>query len=539
MDAFERHVRSGLELAGVELEEFELGVIRVADAVYGPALRALAEADLASVWHERDLDPGRPPTDADGRGVPLEAAPAPGAKIHGDPADRLPAAHPGAEGGTAAEHPQDLPLRAQAALVASGELDPAALLQATLDRIAERDEGLNSVVATFPDESERMLAQAPAGPLHGVPVAVKDQFALPWRGPTDGTPSEVMPAGDSGVHRRLRDAGAVVACVTNMHWWGAGSTGHVSAYGPVGNPWDRAHCGGGSSGGSAAAVGAALVAGAVGADGGGSIRLPAAYCGVTGIKPTFGSVPVDGNVHGYLSMDVAGPLCRDAADARLLASVLTGRDLPAGSGSALVAGIVRSPWWEDLDPHVEVACRDALAASGWRTEEVAIEGAEHAQAAAVVRLTIEGLPSITAAELAEADPVLRALAKYELLLPAHLLARADRVRAQLRRSAQAAFARVDVLVWPTVPAPAPRIDNPTVELPSGVVPADSANVRQAGFGNLTGIPGVSVPVGLHPGGLPIGLMIQGRWGEDARVLDAAEHLERVTGRAFVDATPTV
>ncbi|HWH44668.1 MAG TPA: amidase [Thermoleophilaceae bacterium] len=522
MDAFERHVRSGLELAGVEVDEIDLAVMRAADAIYGPALRALGDADLVHVWEETALDPSRPP---EGSTLP-------------EPLARPSQERAPLQGGADA-HPQDLGLREQAALVASGDLDPAELLAATLERIAERDGPINSVVDTFPDESERMLAEAPRGPLHGVPVGVKDQFALPWRAPMDGTAREALPAGDSGVHRRLREAGAVIACVTNMHFWGGGSTGHLSAHGPCGNPWNPEHCGGGSSGGSAAAVGARLVAGAAGADGGGSIRLPAAYCGITGIKPTFGSVPTDGNVHGYLSMDCAGPMCRDAADTRLLGEVLTGMPLPAGDGAGLRAGLVRSPFWEDLDPEVEAACRDAIAAAGWETTEIEIDHAAHAQAATVLRLTLEGMPSLEPEDIADADPVMRALVKFELLLPAHLLVRADRVRSALRRSVAEAFGRVDVLVWPTVPAPAPRLDNPTVELPSGIVPADSANVRQAGFGNLTGIPGVSVPVGLHSGGLPIGLMIQAPWGADARVLDAAEHLEDATGREFVDRAATL
>lgn len=529
MDVFEQFVRSGLELAGVEVDETDLAVMRVADAVYGPRLRELAAADLAGVWEEADLDPGRAP-------LGLAAAPAVPASGDGAGPARAPAREPGATPAPGG-HPQDLALRDQAALVAAGGLEPAELLSATLERIAQRDGPLRSVAATFREDSERMLAQAPPGPLHGVPVAVKDQFCLPWRAPTDGTGTAALPAGDSAVHARLRAAGAVVCAVTNMHWWGGGSTGHVSAYGPAGNPWDPEHCAGGSSGGSAAAPVARLVAGAVGADGGGSIRLPAAYCGATGIKPTFGTVPGDGNVHGYLSMDQAGPLCRDAADARLLGEVLFGRALPAGDGTGLVAGIVRSPFWEDLDPYVERACEDALAASGWRTVELGIDGAEHAQAAAVLRLTLEGMPSLSPEELAAADPVMRALAKYELLIPAHLLVRADRVRSLLRRSVARAFESVDLLVWPTVPAPAPRIDNPTVELPSGIVPADAANVRQAGLGNLTGIPGASAPVGRHPSGLPIGLMVQGPWGEDARVLDAVEHLERATAREWVDALP--
>src|SRR4051794_28295235 len=209
-------------------------------------------------------------------------------------------------------HPQDLSLREQAAAIAAGELDASELLDATLARIEERDASLNSVVARFPEESRRMLEQAPRGPLHGVPIAVKDMFALPWRGPRDGSPHEQLPPGESGVFRRLRDAGAVIAGVTQMHFWGGGSTGHVSADGPVGNPWNPEHVAGGSSGGSAAAVGARLVAGAIGTDGGGSVRIPACYCGITGLKGTFGTVPLDGYTHGYSTMGAAGPMCRDA-----------------------------------------------------------------------------------------------------------------------------------------------------------------------------------------------------------------------------------
>ena len=261
MDAFERFVRSGLELAGVEVDDTELGVMRAADMIYGPGMRALADADLAEAWEEAALDPGRAPNGS----LPPPAGSAAAA------AAAAPAADGAAPPAQAPAHPQDLSLREQAALVAAGELDPAELLRATLERIEQRDGPLRSVVATFPEESERMLAAAPRGPLHGVPVAVKDQFCLPWRAPTDGTGKDALPAGESAVHARLREAGAVVCAVTNMHWWGAGSTGHVSAYGPAANPWDAEHCAGGSSGGSAAAPAARLVAGAVGADGGGTV----------------------------------------------------------------------------------------------------------------------------------------------------------------------------------------------------------------------------------------------------------------------------
>jgi aspartyl-tRNA(Asn)/glutamyl-tRNA(Gln) amidotransferase subunit A len=436
-------------------------------------------------------------------------------------------------------HPQDLSLREQAAAIASGELDAGELLDATLERIDQRDTELNSVVARFPEESRRMLDEAPRGPLHGVPIGVKDMFALPWRAPRDGSPHEQLPAGESGVYRALRHAGAVIVGVTNMHFWGGGSTGHVSAYGPVGNPWNTDHCGGGSSGGSAASVGARLTAGAIGTDGGGSVRLPAAYCGVTGLKGTFGSIPRDGYTHRFSSLSTGGPLTRDAADSRLLAEVLFNRVLTASDGSALKVGIVRSPFWEDLDPEIESACNDALTAAGWLTEDVTIAGAEHSRAATVLRLTLEALPSIRPEEMPDADPLARALVKYEKLLPARQLMQADRVRALLRRELQAAFERVDLIAWPTVPAPAPPIASPAVTLPSGTHPADGPNVGQTGIGNLSGIPGISVPVGTHSSGLPMALQLQAAWGRENALLDAAEQLERATDRQFVDAVPPI
>jgi aspartyl-tRNA(Asn)/glutamyl-tRNA(Gln) amidotransferase subunit A len=436
-------------------------------------------------------------------------------------------------------HPQDLGLHEQAAAIETGDLDPRELLSATLARIEERNAPLNAVVATFPEESERMLAKAPPGPLHGVPVGVKDMFRLPWRAPRDGSARDQLPPGESGVYRRLRDAGAVVVGVTQMHLFGAGSTGHVSAYGPVGNPWEVRHCGGGSSGGSAAAVGARLVAAAVGTDGGGSIRLPSAYCGVTGLKSTFGAISREGYTHGYSSLGAAGPICRDAADARLLGEVLQASPMTAGDGSALRAGLVPAPFWENIDPEVEEACRSALAATGWQVGELELAGAEHTRAATILRLTLESLPELHEEDLAEANPLIRALVKYEMLLPAHALTRADRVRSLLRRSVAAAFERFDVLVWPTVPAPAPPIDDPTVQLPSGPSPADPANVHQTGLGNLTGIPGISVPVGVHSSGLPMALQLQAAWGREAILYDAAEHIERATDRAHVDALPPI
>ena len=436
-------------------------------------------------------------------------------------------------------HPQDLPLREQAAAVASGDLDRGELLDATLERFEERNGELNAIVATFPEESRRMLDEAPAGPLHGVPIGIKDEFSIPWRAPRNGSSLDAIPAGESTVFQRLRDAGAVVAGVTHMHFWGAGTTGHLSAYGPVRNPWDPTRCGGGSSGGSASAVGGRLLGGAVGADGGGSVRLPAAYCGVTGLKLTNNAVPREGHVHRHSPLGAFGPLCRDAADARLFGSVLLDRELAAGDGSGLRVALVRDPFWSNLDPAVEQACQGALEASGWEVDEITIDRAGLSLVSTVVLITIDALPEFGEEDLREADPLSRALIKYERLMPAEAYVRATRIRSHLRRELAAAFEKYDLIAWPTVPAAAPPIEAPVVELPSGTVPADPANVGQAGFGNITGIPGINVPVGFDAAGMPIGLMLQAAWNREETLLDAAEHIETATDRRFVDAQPPI
>jgi Asp-tRNA(Asn)/Glu-tRNA(Gln) amidotransferase A subunit family amidase len=444
-------------------------------------------------------------------------------------------------------HPQDLSLREQARAIAEGELDATELLEATLARIEERDPPLRSIAESFAIESARMLSEAPDGPLHGVPVAVKDMFALPWRAPRDGCVKNLfgIGPGESAVYRRLRDAGAVIVAVTNMHELGAGSTGHISAYGPCATPWDTTRCGGGSSGGSGSSVGARLVAGAVGTDGGGSIRYPSAYCGITGLKFTWGLVPRDGYTHGFASMGAPGPMTRDAADARLLGGALLGRPLTSSRATTLRIGV--APWfWQDLHPEIESSCRaavEALSESGLETREVEIEGVEHAVFATVLKLALEVLPSskpeLVAEVLPQVSPIGRALSKFNLLLPAAALERADRVRAQLRRSLARAFEQVDVLAWPAVPAPPPPIDDPAIDLPSGRVPADYGNVRQGGIGNLAGVPGISVPCGLTADRLPVALQLLAPWGEDERLLDVAELLEQATDRRHVDAVPPV
>jgi aspartyl-tRNA(Asn)/glutamyl-tRNA(Gln) amidotransferase subunit A len=442
----------------------------------------------------------------------------------------------------------DQPLADQAAAISSGEADPGEVLDAVLARIEERNGAVNAVVETFPEHSREMLESAPDGPLRGVPVVIKDEWPLPWRAQRFGAAqlfAETHP-GESGPYRALRDAGAVIAGVANMHEWGSSSTGNASVYGPARNPWNTERCPGGSSSGPGASVGARIVAGAVGADGIGSIRYPAAYCGITGLKPTFGRSAMEGHHMRGTTMIVSGPMCTDAVGCRLLGSALYGEQLPAGDAHGLRIGVVKGAVSEDCSEAVRSACEEAIEAlrgeSGGSVREVEIPGLELSGLAAVLLGTSEGLAGLSPQKLnsmsKEIGPINRALTKYRMLIPASVIARADMIRTLSRRSLAAAFADVDVIAWPTVPAVAPPLEEPVVELPSGTLPADAVNPRGGGLANLTGIPGVSVPVGFEDG-MPIGLQLQGAWGADALLLDAAEAIERATERRFVEALSPV
>lgn len=443
--------------------------------------------------------------------------------------------------------PLDLSLRDQAAAIAAGDVDAAELLEAALARIEQRNPAINAVVETFPERSREMLAAAPDGPLHGVPVVVKDEWPLPWRAQRFGAADMLASPepGESGPYRALRDAGAVIVGVGNMHELGASSTGNVSVYGPAGNPWSPDRCPGGSSSGPASAVSARLVAGAVGADGVGSIRYPAAYCGLTGLKPTFGRSAMAGHhMAGVSTTIVSGPLCADAADARLLGSALFGEELRAGEVSGLRIGVIRDEVSEDVAAAVREACEAAIdelrAETGGEVREIELPELPAATLATVLIANSESLGGITPERLNTLDPELsplgRGLLKYRLLLPAVATVKSNQLRTIARSTLAAVFADVDVIAWPTVPAVAPPLEAPLVELPSGTLTADQANVRGGALANLTGIPAVSVPVGSSEG-LPIALQLQAAWGRDELLLDAAEALERANGRRWVEAVP--
>jgi len=444
--------------------------------------------------------------------------------------------------------PLDLLLRDQAAAIAAGDIAPSELLDAALARIEQRNPAINAVVETFPERSREMLAAAPPGPLHGVPIVIKDEWPLPWRAQRFGAAELLTPTapGESGPYRALRDAGATIVGVGNMHELGAGSTGNTSVYGAARNPWNPDRCPGGSSSGPAAAVAGRLVAGAVGADGLGSVRFPAAYCGLTGLKPTFGRSAMEGHhMAPVTTLIVSGPLCADAADCRLLGSALFGEELAGGDAAGLRIGVVRDSVSEDVTPEVGEACEAAIEAlrteTGGEVVEVELADLQAAALAAILIINAESMSGVAPEQLnrlhPEISPIARGTLKYRTLLPTAATVQAGLVRTLMRRRLAALFEQVDVLAWPTVPAPAPPLEAPLVELPSGTLTADQANVRGAGLANLTGIPSISMPVGLSAEGLPLALQLGAAWRRDELLLDAAEALERANGRRWVESLP--
>ena len=350
--------------------------------------------------------------------------------------------------------------------------------------------------------------------------------------------------GESAVYRRLRDAGAViVARHQHARVRGGLDRPHLGLR-AVRNPGTPSRCGGGSSGGSAAAVGARLVAGAVGTDGGGSIRYPAAYCGVTGLKFTWGLVPSDGYTHGLLVDGRPGPMCRDAADARLLAEALLGRPLEARRARNACGSASCPRFWEDIDPEVaepvpggrRAAARERHDRHGGRARRHRARAHRDGAAAAA-----RGRPRPCSPRSGR-DPS-RALAgrpgaaKYRFLIPAAALVRAELVRAQLRRSLAARSST-------STCSPGRR---------AGARAADRGPDRGAAVGPRAGrlrerAPGrdreprrraraVGARAASRAPGCPVGLQLLAPWREDERLLDVAELLEQATDRRHVDAVP--
>lgn len=402
-------------------------------------------------------------------------------------------------------------------------------------------------------QAERVDQRIAAGerlPLAGVPFAVKDLFDAAGLPTTCGSKAfaDRVAQRDATVVRRLVDAGAVLLGKANMHECAFGFTGENPHYGDCKNPVDPQRIAGGSSSGSAVAVALGICPFAIGSDTGGSVRLPAALCGLVGLKPTYGRVSRSGGVPLAWSMDHVGPLTRSAADAAAVLQVIAGHDPGDDTASrrpmpdyrrelerpiqGLRLGIPRDPWFfGSLDPAVAAAVEGAI-------ERLVNLGARRLDVS--LPLLDEALGAHRAIIFAEASAYYRPFLKPDgpqfgddirpllqagLFLPAVDYLHAQRVRRMIRDAWSKVFSGIDCLVTPTTPLPAVEFGEQTAQLPGGERPLVRAYLDMTLPFNLVGYPALSVPCGVSPTSLPIGLQLVGRPFAEATILRVARRCE--------------
>lgn len=414
--------------------------------------------------------------------------------------------------------------------VATGEIPPDQPTEASFERIGELDKQLNSFVETRAVSLQE--ASSASGPLAGLPVGVKDIFADDNRVPTQGSKvGATWVSGTAEVLQRLRGAGATVVGYTNLHEW-SGMTSVITATGPIRNPWNTELAAGGSSGGSAAALAAGLVPAAIGNDAGGSNRVAAACCGVVGMIPTFGLVPLTGSTSEGGAIDTIGPMARTVPDARLLLEQMCGVELPSSPVASMRVGVATPFFFDDLAADVAAAVRGALDLIAGITagvEEVVVEGADQA-APACGMLFLSHRAKLLQKDLTERpqdfnQQILGAL-MMGAAIPPEMVESSLQTLQTIQASWDRVFENVDVVVTPTLPVLPPcPVDTPMVPLPSGENVADIVYMQRTAVMSAGHVPCISMPCGETAEGWPVSLMVTGRRGGDAEVLSVAEALE--------------
>ena len=365
-------------------------------------------------------------------------------------------------------------------------------------------------------------------------VGVKDVIDVAGMPTTAGSKIlDRVPAQDAECVARLRAAGATIVGKLNTHEFAFGALTNSPHFGPARNPWDLERTTGGSSGGSGAAVAAGLVDLALGTDTAGSVRIPAAFCGVTGHRPTGGLVPTDGVVPVAWTLDAVGPLARTAAECRRALGLMAGNGLPPERPVRRIGVVTRL--FEEADSAVAAACERALGALGGEVEP--IELPLHEEISTITQLVM--LPEAAAVHtdwlrtrLADYGPDVRARALAGFLLPSTAYVTGRRGRSWVRSLWEAQLAGFDLLVAPAMPIVAPRLDAIPPAYRLLIMPYNSP-------ASLLGLPVTVVPCGFVDG-LPVGLALTGRRGEDATVLAAAQRFQAATDwheRRPVDSAP--
>lgn len=442
----------------------------------------------------------------------------------------------------------ELTLAEAAHLVESRQVSPVELVDASLERIAATNDKINAFITVYEQEARAVARAAETmigaghwlGPLHGLPVALKDNVGLKGQRTTAGSKvlANWVPERDATIAARLRGQGAIFVGKTNMHEFAWGGTSDNPHYGAVRNAWNQERFPAGSSGGSGSAVAARACQGAIGTDTGGSVRLPSAVNGIVGLRPTIGRVSNHGVIPLAWSMDTVGPMTRTVEDCAIMFNAIAGHD-PKDQGSAtepvtdytadlgrgvrgLRVGIVPGYFFHHLQPPVHDAVKGALTTlEGLGASVVDVE-IENIHGNISAQLTIEAAePSAYHQRWRRerpqdyGDDVRSLLEMGEMLLATHYI-QAQRYRTLLRQEFLDAFKSVDVFICPTLPFTATRVGEMTVVIEDGnQEDMLSAIMQFTGVPSLTGLPSLNVPCGFDPDGLPVGMQIIGRPFEEA------------------------
>lgn len=429
--------------------------------------------------------------------------------------------------------------------IRAGQTSAEAVTQHCLDQIRKRDGHINAFIHVATEEA---LAQArhadrelraghDRGPLHGVPISFKDLVDI--HGMATTAASRVrrghLAGADAEVTRRLREAGAVFIGKANLHEFAFGTTNEDSAYGPVRHPLDDTRSPGGSSGGSAASVLAGMAYASIGTDTGGSIRIPAAACGLVGLKPGLGEIPTSGVVPLSRTLDHVGPLCRSVEDAALIYWILRGaRPEPRPhrtAARALRIGTLGGYFLDRLDRQVADAYARGCARlvdAGVLLEDVRIPHAAEISPV-YVHITLAEAAAVHAATLeSQADdytPNVRLRLEMGRYVLAEDYLRALRGREVLTREVEAALAGRDALMLPTVGVPAVKLGAATVTVGGVEEPVRNVAMRLTQLFNLSGHPALTMPCGVTATGLPVGLQLVGPAASTPALLDIASVVE--------------
>jgi aspartyl-tRNA(Asn)/glutamyl-tRNA(Gln) amidotransferase subunit A len=440
-------------------------------------------------------------------------------------------------------------------LIQKRKVSPVEITEACLARIERIDPQLNAFITVTAEAARQEARRAEEeitrgswrGPLHGIPLALKDLVETAGVKTTAASAVllENVPQSDAAIVQRLKGAGVVLLGKLNLHEFAYGGSGIISHFGAVRNPWDPKHITGGSSSGSAAAVAAALCYGAIGTDTAGSIRLPASYCGVVGLKPTHGLVSIRGIIPLSWTQDHAGPLARSVSDAALILQGIASYDAkdvgsqrfpavhyPAAMEETKVAalrlGMVREIFWQELDPEVETAIEAAIAVLAKLTAGPRPETIPFTNDRSVVSceaFTWHQRYLAHDAEKYQPETLRRIRAGADVTAPAYI--EKHRELLQMRRSVLEVFERVDLIVTPTCPVLPPLIADLEAQ-PDLLRPKELIMLRNTRPFNVLGLPSLTLPCAFSKSGLPIGLQITGAPGAEGQVLALASAYEKAT-----------